>query len=74
MPITITLDDGPDHVTKSLGHLNRILVMKGESTDDLAQDIINRQMNLTDNNRPQKSCMSIWTIFMIKIQNKLSVT
>ncbi len=54
MPITITLDDGPDHVTKSLGHLNRILVMKGESTDDLAQDIINRQMNLTDNNRPQK--------------------
>ena len=54
MPITITLDDGPDHVTKSLGHLSRILVMKGESTDDLAQDILTRQMNLTDNNRPQK--------------------
>ncbi|OUY06309.1 poly-beta-1,6-N-acetyl-D-glucosamine N-deacetylase PgaB [Acinetobacter populi] len=54
MPITITLDDGPDHVGKSLGHLNRILVERNESTDALAQDIQNRLMNLTDNNRPQK--------------------
>ncbi|AOA59844.1 poly-beta-1,6-N-acetyl-D-glucosamine N-deacetylase PgaB [Acinetobacter larvae] len=54
MPITISLDDGPDHIHKSLGQLNRILIEGGMSTDDLAQEIQNRQMNLSDNNRPQK--------------------
>ncbi|WP_445117027.1 poly-beta-1,6-N-acetyl-D-glucosamine N-deacetylase PgaB [Acinetobacter sp. WZC-1] len=54
MPITISLDDGPDHIKKSLGQLNRILVEGDMSTDDLAQEIQNRQMNLGDNNRPQK--------------------
>ncbi|OEY97326.1 poly-beta-1,6-N-acetyl-D-glucosamine N-deacetylase PgaB [Acinetobacter qingfengensis] len=54
MPITITLDDGADHVTKSLGHLNRILIEKDESTEDLAEDIQARLLNYNDNNRPQK--------------------
>lgn len=54
MPITISLDDGPDHIEKSLGHLNRILVEGGMTTDALAQEIQSRQMGLTDNNRPQK--------------------
>lgn len=54
MPVTISLDDGPDHIDKSLGHLNRILIEGGMSTDALAQEIQSRQMNLGDNNRPQK--------------------
>lgn len=54
MPITISLDDGPDHIEKSLGHLNRILVEGNMTTDSLAQEIQSRQMNFTDNNRPQK--------------------
>lgn len=54
MPVAISLDDGPDHITKSLGQLNRILVEGGMSTDSLAQEIQNRQMNLGDNDRPQK--------------------
>ena len=54
MPVTISLDDGPDHIEKSLGHLNRILIEGGMSTDALAQEIQSRQMSLGDNNRPQK--------------------
>ena len=54
MPITLTLDDGPDHVHKSLAHLNRILVEKKESAQDLLSDIEARLTNVTDNNRPQK--------------------
>lgn len=54
MPVAISLDDGPDHIKKSLGQLNRILVEGNMSTDSLAQEIQNRQMNLGDNNRPQK--------------------
>ncbi|WP_374990837.1 poly-beta-1,6-N-acetyl-D-glucosamine N-deacetylase PgaB [Acinetobacter rudis] len=54
MPVAISLDDGPDHIKKSLGQLNRILVEGDMSTDSLAQEIQNRQMNLGDNNRPQK--------------------
>lgn len=54
MPVTISLDDGPDHIEKSLGHLNRILVEGDMSTDSLAQEIQSRQMSLGDNNRPQK--------------------
>lgn len=54
MPVTISLDDGPDHIKKSLGQMNRILIEGNMTTDDLAQEIQNRQMNLGDNNRPQK--------------------
>lgn len=54
MPITISLDDGPDHIEKSLGHLNRILIEGNMTTDSLAQEIQSRQMGFTDNNRPQK--------------------
>lgn len=54
MPVAISLDDGPDHIKKSLGQLNRILIEGDMSTDSLAQEIQNRQMNLGDNNRPQK--------------------
>ncbi|EZI65122.1 poly-beta-1,6-N-acetyl-D-glucosamine N-deacetylase PgaB [Acinetobacter baumannii 25442_5] len=54
MPITITLDDGADHAKQSLQNMSRILVEGGMSTNDLAQEIKNRELNLTDNNRPQK--------------------
>jgi biofilm PGA synthesis lipoprotein PgaB len=54
MPITITLDDGPDHVRGSLQTLNRILIEGNMTTADLAQEIKNREMNLGDNNRAQK--------------------
>ncbi len=54
MPITITLDDGPNKTTASLQHLNRILVEGGMSTQDLAQEIDHRNHDYTDNNRPQK--------------------
>ncbi|TCM65800.1 biofilm PGA synthesis lipoprotein PgaB [Acinetobacter calcoaceticus] len=54
MPITISLDDGPDHIQKSLGQMNRILIEGDMTTDQLAQEIQSRQMNLGDNNRPQK--------------------
>lgn len=53
MPITITLDDGADHAKQSLQNMSRILVEGGMSTNDLAQEIKNRELNLTDNNRPQ---------------------
>lgn len=72
MPVTITLDDGADHAKQSLQNMSRILVEGGMTTDDLAQEIKNRELNLTDNNRPQKSCMSIWTIFMIQTRNNKS--
>lgn len=54
MPVSISLDDGPDHIQKSLGQMNRILVEGNMTTDDLAQEIQSRQMNLGDNNRAQK--------------------
>ena len=54
MPITVTLDDGPNQVGTSLQHLNRILVEGDMSIHDLAQEIENRDRGYTDNNRPQK--------------------
>ena len=54
MPIAISLDDGADSVKSALNQLNRILVDGNMSTNDLAQEIENRQKNLGDNNRPQK--------------------
>ena len=54
MPITITLDDGADYVSKPLGHLNRILIENTTTIGDLLNDIQTREMGLNDNNRPQK--------------------
>ncbi len=54
MPIAISLDDGADSAKSALNQLNRILVDGNMSTNDLAQEIENRQKNLGDNNRPQK--------------------
>ncbi|MBF7686881.1 poly-beta-1,6-N-acetyl-D-glucosamine N-deacetylase PgaB [Acinetobacter rathckeae] len=54
MPITITLDDGPAYLKKSLGALNRILVEHDMSLDDLGREIENREKNLGDNAYPQK--------------------
>ncbi|WP_312105634.1 poly-beta-1,6-N-acetyl-D-glucosamine N-deacetylase PgaB [Acinetobacter venetianus] len=54
MPITITLDDGADHAKQSLQNMSRILVQGNMSTSTLAQEIKNRELNLNDNNRPQK--------------------
>ncbi|ENV37653.1 poly-beta-1,6-N-acetyl-D-glucosamine N-deacetylase PgaB [Acinetobacter venetianus RAG-1 = CIP 110063] len=54
MPITITLDDGADHAKQPLQNMSRILVQGNMSTSALAQEIKNRELNLNDNNRPQK--------------------
>ncbi|UUM29025.1 poly-beta-1,6-N-acetyl-D-glucosamine N-deacetylase PgaB [Acinetobacter colistiniresistens] len=54
MPITITLDDGADHAKQSLQNMSRILIQGNMSTSTLAQEIKNRELNLNDNNRPQK--------------------
>lgn len=54
MPITITLDDGADHAKQSLQNMSRILIQGNMSTTALAQEIKNRELNLNDNNRPQK--------------------
>jgi len=54
MPITITLDDGADHAKQSLQNMSRILVQGNMSTSALAQEIKSRELNLNDNNRPQK--------------------
>ncbi|MBF7682891.1 poly-beta-1,6-N-acetyl-D-glucosamine N-deacetylase PgaB [Acinetobacter sp. B5B] len=54
MPITITLDDGPAYLKKSLGALNRILVEHDMNLDDLGQEIENREKNVGDNAYPQK--------------------
>lgn len=54
MPITITLDDGADHAKQSLQNMSRILVQGNMLTSALAQEIKNRELNLNDNNRPQK--------------------
>ncbi|MEB5477647.1 poly-beta-1,6-N-acetyl-D-glucosamine N-deacetylase PgaB [Acinetobacter pollinis] len=54
MPVTITLDDGPAYLKKSLGALNRILVEHDMTLDDLGREIESREKNLGDNYRPQK--------------------
>lgn len=54
MPIALSLDDGANHLDRPLGQLNRILIEGGMTTEDLAQEIDNRQQNLGDRNRPQK--------------------
>ena len=54
MPITITLDDGADQAKQSIQNMSRILIQGNMSTSALAQEIKNRELNLGDNNRPQK--------------------
>ncbi|MFM6904866.1 MAG: poly-beta-1,6-N-acetyl-D-glucosamine N-deacetylase PgaB [Acinetobacter sp.] len=54
MPITITLDDGADHAKQSIQNMGRILIQGNMSTNALAQEIKNRELNFNDNNRPQK--------------------
>jgi len=54
MPITVSLDDGPVYLKKSLGAINRILVEHDMTLDSLAKEISIRDKNLGDNYRPQK--------------------
>lgn len=54
MPITLTLEDGPNYPTTPLYSMRRILVDKTMSPEDLQHEIYVREQNLTDNNRAQK--------------------
>ncbi|PVZ90276.1 poly-beta-1,6-N-acetyl-D-glucosamine N-deacetylase PgaB [Serratia sp. S1B] len=54
MPITVSLDDGPVYLKKSLGAINRILVEHDMTLDALSKEITIRDKNLGDNYRPQK--------------------
>lgn len=54
MPITMTLDDGINHVQSSLGALTRVLVDRDMDAKALQTEIQSRQLDQTDNNRPQK--------------------
>ncbi|ENV47702.1 poly-beta-1,6-N-acetyl-D-glucosamine N-deacetylase PgaB [Acinetobacter brisouii CIP 110357] len=54
MPITVSLDDGPVYLKKSLGAINRILVEHDMTLDSLSKEISIRDKNLGDNYRPQK--------------------
>ncbi len=54
MPITLTLEDGPNYASTPLYSLRRILVDKSMSAEDLQHEIYVREQNLTDNNRAQK--------------------
>lgn len=54
MPITVSLDDGPVYLKKSLSAVNRILVERDMTLNDLGSEIENREKDLGDNYRPQK--------------------
>lgn len=54
MPVMITLDDGVNFAGKPLEKMTRILVEERMTTAELQQEILSRQQNLGDNNRPQK--------------------
>lgn len=54
MPITLTLEDGPNTPQTPLSALRRILVNRQMSAEDLDKEINIREQNLTDNNRAQK--------------------
>lgn len=54
MPITFTLDDGPNLPSTPLSVLRRILVDSSMTPSDLGQEISIREQLLTDNNRAQK--------------------
>lgn len=54
MPITLTLEDGPNTTTTPLSALRRILVDRQMTPESLDHEIKIREQNLTDNNRAQK--------------------
>ncbi|MCG2574430.1 poly-beta-1,6-N-acetyl-D-glucosamine N-deacetylase PgaB [Acinetobacter sp. ME22] len=54
MPITVSLDDGPVYLKKSLGAINRILVEHDMTLNSLSREIEIRDKNWGDNYRPQK--------------------
>lgn len=54
MPITLTLEDGPNTTSTPLSALRRILVDRQMSPEGLEHEIKIREQNLTDNNRAQK--------------------
>ena len=54
MPITVSLDDGPVYLKKSLGAINRILVEHDMTLNSLSREIEIRDKNMGDNYRPQK--------------------
>lgn len=54
MPITFTLDDGPNLPSTPLSALRRILVDRSMTPSDLGHEISIREQQLTDNNRAQK--------------------
>lgn len=54
MSITVSLDDGPVYLRKSLAAMNRILVDRNMSLNDLSDEIENREKDIGDNSRPQK--------------------
>lgn len=54
MPISLTLEDGPNYPSTPLYALRRILVDKTMSPEELQHEIYVREQNLTDNNRAQK--------------------
>lgn len=54
MPITVSLDDGPVYLKKSLSAINRILVEHDMTLDGLSREIEVRDHDLGDNYRPQK--------------------
>lgn len=54
MPLSLSLDDQTLKKHSLPGQLNRILVQGDMTADQLAIEIYNRQMQWTDQNRPQK--------------------
>lgn len=54
MPITLTLEDGPNTKATPLDALRRILMDNSMTPEELGQDIKDREENLNDNNRAQK--------------------
>lgn len=54
MPITFTLDDGPNLPATPLSALRRILVERNMTPSELGQEISIRENRLNDNNRAQK--------------------
>ena len=54
MPIGLTLDDGPNTVATPLWRLRRILVEGNMQLSDLERELVIRDKNITDQDRPQK--------------------
>lgn len=54
MPITLTLDDGPNSADIPLNRLRRVLIESTTTPEGLARDISTRQRHLGDNDRAAK--------------------